>query len=409
MQPNKDAIMPPQKLTPTFVNGLQPEAKDYSVYDTEVPGFFVKVTPKGKKVYFYWYRTRDGQARKYRLGNHGIVATPKARDMARQAAADVAAGGDPANRLAEQKAAPTVAEACQRFREWLTAHRKPSTAREYARVLERIIEPKWGKLKLQNLARSDVEALHHKLSATPYEANRMLAVLSSMLTKSIGWGLIPKGSNFCPDIERYPETKRGTVLSSEQMRVLGDALRAMQSQDESRAIANALLLLLFTGCRRGEVISLKWEYVDLEHSVIRLPDSKTGQRSHTLGRGAVALLSSIPKESGTPYIFPSFRDQNRPMSADTLSHAWVRLREAAGLPELRLHDLRHNRGSWGAKNHLGGYTLQNMLGHKNMQTTQRYLHPFDEALVEANNLVDKQFTELLGIVESDPVQLIAKP
>lgn len=389
--------MPPIKLNPSNVKALASQKKEYAVYDTDVPGFLVKVTPRGKKVFYLWYRTREGRAGKYRLGDFPTMTPHEAREAARRQALAIAGGADPARALAENKAAPTVDELCTRFKEWLAAHRKPSTVKEYGRVIDRHIEPKWGNAKVHALTQAEVEAAHAKRSSTPYEANRILAVLSSMLGKAIDWKLLPKGSNFCEDIERFPEFRRGTILNSEQMKSLGEALRALQAQDTTRQVANALFLLLFTGCRKGEIVTLKWDFIDLEHAVIRFPDSKNGQRTHVLGHAGVTLLSGIARTQGTPYVFPSPGDITKPLSASTLSHVWDRVRKATGLEGVRIHDLRHNRGSWGAKNQLGGFTLQQMLGHKNMVTTQRYLHAFDDALLAANNKIDGQFAELLGV------------
>lgn len=389
--------MASQKLNPTFVNSLEPREKDYTVYDTEVPGFHVKVTPRGKKVYYLWYRTRDRRAGKYCLGEHGVLTPHQAREMARKLSAEIRGGADPARKLTEQKAAPTVKEACSRFREWLAAHRKPSTVKEYGRILDKWVIPLWGSMKLHGLSLERIEEQHQKMATTPYEANRLLAVLSSVMGRAMAWKLLPKGGNICADIERYPETSRGTVLNSEQMQALGTALRELAAFEPSRQAAHILFLLLFTGCRRGEVLTMKWEFIDLEHGVIRFPDTKTGQRTHTLGRGAIALLSTISPAKNSPFVFPSPMDASKPYSGNSLSGVWNRVREQAGLPHIRIHDLRHNRGSWGAKNHLGGFTLQQMLGHKTMATTQRYLHAFDEVLAEANNLLDEQFTSLLGM------------
>lgn len=400
--------MPTVKLNAGFINGLLPREKDYTVSDAEVPGFQVKVTPKGKKVYYLWYRTRDQGPRKIKLGNHGIITPHQARERARQLLNAVASGADPSRELAEAKAAPTVAESARRFKEYIAAHNKPSTAKEYGRIIDRWIVPEWGPIKLTSLRIADVEGLHQKLKATRYEANRMLAVVSSMLSRAIKTGDLPKGSNFCPDIKRYTEQKRGTMLTSLEMAKLGEALRALAADEAHRTVAYALLLLLFTGCRKGEVRTLKWDYIDLENRVIRFPDTKTGQRTHMLGSAAVALLSTVRRVMGSPFVFPSNDDPQQPISGSAISHTWDSIRKTIGLDKVRVHDLRHNRGSWGAKNQLGGFTLQQMLGHKNMATTQRYLHAFDETLAEANDTLDAQFIEVLGLKGGEVIPFPAK-
>jgi len=396
------------KLNASLVNGLEPRSKDYQVYDAEVPGLLVKVTPKGKKVYYLWYRTRDQIARKIKLGDHGIITPHQARDKARQLLNAIASGADPSRELAEAKTAPTVADSAERFKEYVAAHNKPSTAKEYGRVIDRWIVPKWGSMKLAALRLADVDGLHSQLKTTPYEANRMLAVVSSMLSRAITAKDLPKGSNFCSDIKRYVEHRRGTILTTDQMGKLGQALRAMAADEARRPVAYVLLLLLFTGCRKGEVRTLEWEFIDLENRVIRFPDSKNGQKVHMLGSAAVALFSTVARINGSPFVFPSTNDPQRPITDSTVSHAWDNIRKAIGLNKVRVHDLRHNRGSWGAKNQFGGFTLQQMLGHKNMVTTQRYLHAFDETLADANDTLDAQFVEAMGMTGGEVIPFPVK-
>jgi integrase len=192
--------------------------------------------------------------------------------------------------------------------------------------------------------------------------------MSKMFNLAEAWGLRPDGSNPCRHLERYPERGRERMLSAAELEQLGDALRDYEG---SPYVPGAIMLLLFTGARLGEILGLQWEYIDFQHGEARLPDSKTGTKTLHLPPPALALLASLPRVDDNPYVIVGQKD-GAPLV--NLEKPWRAIRASADLPGVRLHDLRHAFASVGAA---GGYSLLvigKVLGHQQAATTARYAH-----------------------------------
>ena len=174
---------------------------------------------------------------------------------------------------------------------------KPRTAVEYRRLVENIIVPAFGHKRVREVTRGDVSRLHHEQRATPYAANRTLAVLSKMFALAEKWGERSDGSNPCRHVEKYVERKRERMLSAQEFGRLADALEA--SSRSPYALA-AIKLLAFSGARLSEVLNLKWEWVDFERGEARLPDSKTGAKTLHLPAPALAVLADLPRVRAIP-------------------------------------------------------------------------------------------------------------
>jgi integrase len=342
------------------------------LWDIEMPGFGVRCRGSGKH-YLVRYRKGDGRGAPIRtvtIGRHGAPWTAEmARVEARRLLADVAMGNDPAGRKAADRVAPTVADLAARFlEEHVAAKRKERTAAEYRRLVRLLVLPVLGKCKVAAVSRADIAKLHHGLRATPYQANRVLAVLSKMLNLAEAWGWRADGSNPCRNIEKYRERKRGRLLSSDELARLGAALAAWQG---SPYVVAAVRLLLLTGARLNEVLTMQWSFIDFERSEVRLPDSKTGSKTLHLPNAAMAVLAGVPRIEGNPYVCVG----NRPgRHLVNIQKPWRAIRAAAGLPDLRLHDLRHAFASIGASAGLGLPIIGKLLGHTQAATTHRYAH-----------------------------------
>ena len=210
---------------------------------------------------------------------------------------------------------------------------KPSTQAHYRRMVDSIIVPALGRLPVEGAQRSEIAKFHHGLRATPYQANRALGVLSKMFALAEVWGWRADGTNPCRHIKPYKERNRERFLSEEEMTRLGEVLR--KAEREMPSAVAAFRLLLLTGCRMSEIQKLRWEFV--KRDCIELPDSKTGGRVVPLSPDAHAVLSSIPREEGNPWViagrFPGSHISN-------LQRPWTIIRERAGLDDVRIHDLR---------------------------------------------------------------------
>ena len=206
-------------------------------------------------------------------------------------------------------------------------------------------------------------------------ANRTVALLSKMFNLAEKWGLRPDGSNPCRHVEKYPERKRRRFLSDEELARLGATLEAAEREAvELPSIVAALRLLVLTGARMGEVLSLRWEHVDRVRGVLRLTDSKTGAKEIPLGNAALDVLDGI-KRTTSPWVIAG-RDPKKPLV--NLNKAWRRIRERAGLEDVRVHDLRRTAASAGASAGLSLETVGQLLGHTQAATTKRYAFLFDD-------------------------------
>jgi integrase len=363
------------KITKRAVDALRPAAdgRELVLWDIDLAGFGVRVQRGGAKTYILKYRAGKGRAaplRKLTIGKHGSPWTPdQARAEAKRLSGLVAHGKDPADARASAKAAPTVADLAQRFLvEHAEAKRKASTAAEYRRLLEKVILPALGMRKVADLTRAEINKLHHANRSTPYQANRTLAVMSKMMSLSEQLGLRPDNSNPCRNVEKFAERKRERFLSADELSRLGDVLTRY---DGSPYYAAAIKLLVFTGARLGEVLGLQWQWIDFERGETRLPDSKTGAKTIHLPPPALAVLADLRRVEGNPYVIVGGVAS---AALVNLEKPWRAIRKAAGLEDVRLHDLRHAFASVAAASGMGLPIIGKMLGHSQAQTTQRYAH-----------------------------------
>jgi integrase len=363
------------KITKRAVDALRPTAdeRELVLWDSELAGFGVRVQRGGAKTYILKYRAgtgREAPLRKLTIGKHGSPWTAdEARAEAKRLSGLVAHGKDPAGAKSAAKAAPTVVDLAQRFlTEHAEAKRKTSTAKEYRRLLDHVVLPALGKKRVADITRQDVARLHHARRTTPTEANRALAVISAMFNMAERWGERPDGSNPCRHVEKYPQRRRERMLSSGELARLGNVLAGY---DGSPYYAAAIKLLVFTGARLGEVLGLQWKWIDFELGEVRLPDSKTGAKTLHLPPPALAVLAELPRIEGNPHVIVG---GVAGAALVNLEKPWRTIRKAAGLEDVRLHDLRHSFASIAASGGMGLPIIGKMLGHTQAQTTQRYAH-----------------------------------
>jgi integrase len=261
----------------------------------------------------------------------------------------------------------------ERFlKEHVAVRCKSSTQAEYKRSVELFINPKIGSRKVTDIERQDVTELHHGLSHISYQANRTLGVLSKMFNLAEAWGIRPDGSNPCLHVKKYVEQKRARFLSPEEFVALGTALREVeQDGSETQSAVDAVRLLMLTGCRLGEIMTLKWDHVDLKTRELRLPDSKTGAKIVHFGKTAADVLKGIKKLEQNPYVITGKKEGSR---LTDLQHPWRRIRAKAKLDDVRIHDLRHSYASGALALGEGLPMIGKLLGHTQLHTTARYAH-----------------------------------
>ena len=366
------------RLTNKFIDSLESPARGNVRYaDSEVPGFAVRITSTGVIAFVLDYRI-DGRNRRGTIGRYGqALNATAARVLAGKYRQKVSQNIDPF----ETQDMPTL-EALGK--DYLTLHAKvkkaATSARKDEQMIDDLILPKLGKLtRIDTITTKRLEKLHVSMKGTPYQANRVIALLHKMFSLAVKWKHVP--DNPCKGIDKFPETPRERYLNKDELKRLVAALDAFPD----RNIANAIALMMLTGCRKTEALTATWMQFDVEEGIWTKPSHHTKQkRTHRvpLNTPAVKLLNSI-KRTESPYLFPG-RIEGQPLQ--DIKKAWEALRQAAGVPDLRMHDLRHSYASLLASNNLSLPVIGALLGHTQAQTTHRYAHLLDEPLKEATNI-----------------------
>jgi len=360
------------RLTKRVVDQITPGGTEMMHWDDELRGFGVRVWPSGRKVYMVMSRVK-GRLRRITIGPHGPVTAEKARIRAHELLSEAKAGRDPAKELDQARKAPTMKGFGERFmKEHVALRCKLTTQAEYKRSVELFIDPKIGSRKVSDIERKDIAELHHDLQHVPYQANRTLGVLSKMFNLAEVWGLRPDGSNPCRHVKKYAEQKRERFLDAAEIAELGGVLHEVeQDGSETKSAINAIRLLMLTGCRLSEIMTLKWGHVDLKARELRLPDSKTGAKIVPFGKTAGAVLKRIEKLDDNDYVVTGKKPGSH---LNDLQHPWRRIRAKAKLTGVRIHDLRHSYASGALALGEGLPMIGKLLGHTQIQTTARYAH-----------------------------------
>jgi integrase len=395
------------RITKRTVDTARPTSKDIYLWDDELSGFGLKVTPTGRKVYLVQYRLggRKGRTRRVTIGQHGELTPTAARIEAKRLLGQVAIGRDPASDRDKMKADKTLTAVLDQFMtEHVKSKRKASTAREYQRIAKLYIVPRIGRRPISEIKRQDIAKLHHELSSKPYQANRTLALLSKFFNWTERHGLRPDGSNPCRHIEKYRESRRERFLSEAELARLGDALRAAESDRSATPwIVASIRLLTFTGARLSEILTLEWEHVNEERGLLMLPDSKTGRKAVHLNAPALGVLQAIPRLEGNPYVICGEKGGRHLVN---LEKPWRRIRAAAQLDDVRLHDLRHSFASVGASSGHSLVVIGKMLGHSQPSTTARYAHLADDPVKAASDAVGARIAAAMdGAMSGEVVDL----
>jgi len=385
--------VPKARLTKRAVDQIRPDpGGDVLLWDETLSGFGLRVKPSGVRSYVVQYRNPKGRSRRITLGRHGPLTPDAARRQALALLGEAALDGDPAALRETRRSAPTVDELATRYlEEHARPKKKPSSVKMDELNLRLHVRPRLGHRRVCDVNRADIARLHHEMRATPGAANRVLALIRKMLNLAECWGLRDDGSNPCRHVERYPERKLERFLDSEELTRLGAALERAEENGGAGPLAIAAIrLLLLTGARLSEILTLRWNYVDMERRALFLPDSKTGRKTIPLNAQALGVLSRLPR--GSQWVFPG-RNGNR---LTTIRKTWERIRTAAKLDGVRLHDLRHSFASVGAATGVSLPIIGKLLGHTQAATTARYAHLADDAGRQATDLIGAQIAAALS-------------
>jgi len=364
------------RLSQRRVDTLKPRKSAYDIRDRELKGFGVRVLPSGNKRYFI--HSQHNGCRVWKIvGRAEAVGVGEARERARVMLASIRNGSDEGAAVLPDIPFETVAdEVFRRYaRNW-----KPSTLKVNRGYYRKQILPWFQGRPIADIAAQDVKQWFASLHETPVAADRSAPILSVIMRQAEVYGYRPEGTNPCAGIRRYRRQGRERFLSTAEIRRLGEVL-ARHEADHPQSVA-IIRLLLLTGCRKGEIVSLKWRYY--REGKLFLPDSKVGPRTVWLSSAARAILDGLPRE--TPWIFPSSRT-NGFLHAETVSKVWQRMRAEADLCDVRLHDCRHTYASMALAQGETVLTIGRLLGHRNPATTLKYTHLSDAMVREAADTV----------------------
>ena len=364
------------RLDERRVRALTPRRSAYDVRDRGLRGFGVRVLPSGAKRYFV-HSQHNGQRFWRIVGHVGAIGVGEARDRARTLVASIRKGDGDSVVAPPDTPFETVAdEVLRRYaRNW-----KPSTLRVNRGHYRNHILPWFAGRPISEIAAHDIQLWFASLHETPVAADRSAPVLSVIMRQAEVYGYRPEGTNPCEGIKRYRRQGRERFLSTVEMRRLGEVL-ARHEAGHPRTVA-IIRLLLLTGCRIGEIITLKWRYY--REGKLFLPDSKTGPRTVWLSSAARAVLDGLPRTA--TWIFPS-PQRNGCLNAVTVGRSWHRVRAEADLCDVRIHDLRHSYASTALAQGETVLTIGRLLGHRDPATTLKYTHLSDAMVREGANTV----------------------
>lgn len=395
-----------RKITKRAVDAAAPTDKPLLLWDTETKGFGLKVTPGGRKVYVLQYRMPGTSTRRVTIGAHGNPWTPDgARAKAIELLGDIVRGDDPADVKRRVKAELSIAELCDFYISEGVRTKKPSTVEGDQARIDRHIKPVLGRRRVSALSRADLNSFMSDVAggktATDEKtgfrgraivrggksaANRSLATLSAVLSFAVDRGL--RADNPVRGVKKFQEGKRTRFLSNSEIARLGETLKTAEAEGTNPYAIAAIRLLILTGCRKNEVLSLRWDEVDVEAGFLRLADSKTGAKEVYLGAPARALLSVLPRQEGNPFVICGNKKGQHLVG---LQKTWTVIRADAGLQDVRLHDLRHSFASIAAQSGESLLVIGKLLGHADQASTQRYAHigndPARSAVEVVGNIV----------------------
>lgn len=373
------------RITKKLVDGLKLGKKDELVWDSELKGFGVRAKPTGVKSFVIQYRNSNARSRRYTIGQYGRMTVDVARKEARRLLSDVSLGLDPADEKNQKRNTLSVASFSKIYmEEYAPGRKRESSLKTDAINLQKHLLPALGSRAITDVSKADVRKLQQTLRDRPGAANRTVALLSNMLNVAEQLGYRPEGPNPCRGVESLLLQKRERYITDSEFSRLG---RAISSAEENKTVSASALaaikLLILTGCRKSEILTLRWSYVDMESRVLRLPQSKTGAKPVYLNEHAMEVLRNLRSE-GSEWVLPS-ADLSRHIV--NLRKPWTRIRSAASIEDVRLHDLRHTFASVAVSSGESMPMIGKMLGHTQAKTTQKYAHLDDDPVKAASERI----------------------
>jgi integrase len=391
--------MPVVSLSAEFVRTVVcPEGKaKENYYDTAITGFILEVRSTGGKTYALRYKDDHGRQIQHKIGDAKSITFDKAKNAAKVLRSKVVLGEDPSENRRVKRLVPTLAEfTADRFLPFIQSYKR--SYRNDESFLRNHILPKFGALRLDEIGQQAIIDFHHSMKVKGYSlgmANKEVILLKYMFNLAIKWSIPGVKVNPAVGVKLYKETARERYLTADETQRLLSALEKSRSV-QLKYIVSLLLLL---GCRKRELLDSRWSDFDSERRNWRIPMSKSGKARHVpLSMAAIEILSQLPRWEGCPYVIPNPRTL---LPFVQIQRPWDNVRKAAGLPDVRIHDLRHSMASNMVNSGQSLFLVSKVLGHTTLRMTERYAHLNQETLLAAVDAAANHTGTTWGQIETE--------
>ena len=385
--------MPKTTLTQCFIDNLSCPEVDTKCdhFDTKTTGLIVQVLKSGRKTYYLRYQNDRGKTVQKRLGNAAVLKLAQVRDLAVKCLAQLAMGEDPFADQVALRAIPKLSDFIeQQYLPYVKTYKR--SWKDDVGLIKNHINPNFGALYMDELKKQDVIGFisKHLLTHAPGSVNRVVILLRYIYNLAIKWEMAGISKNPTAGIPLLEENnQKERYLTAEEARKLVGALRSSCNV----MLQYIIPMLILTGARKMEVQCARWEDINWEQRIWRIPISKSGKARHVpISDGALIILESIPRIAGCQWIFPNPKT-HKPYKS--FYGSWHTARKSVGLSDVRIHDLRHSFASFLVNSGRSLYEVQRILGHTQISTTQRYAHLSQDSLLTAANEIGKAIPSLL--------------
>ncbi len=387
----------PARFTRAAIDAMQPGPADQYLWDPGLPGFGVKVTPRGRKIWLVRFRLPGVPNGKMMLGRVCDLGLEDARQRARDAFNMVWAGKDPRRGGSAEATTKTLQALADTYlREHAQVWKAKASAAADDRNWRLHVLPALGADRaIGSITRLDIQRLHAAIGAkNPTLANRVLALLSKAFSLAVEWRWLGDEAHPCRNLRKFKESKRARPIRPDELAALGDALRTLERTKPTlwRGI-NLFWLWILTGARMSEVMHARWEWVDLERRLILLPKSKTGEKVIRLPAAAIDRVRALPSRGSSDWLFPGNR-AGEPMKNPR--HTVAKTLRDAGVKDLRIHDLRHIFGSTAMMTGANLKAVADLLGHTQLATTERYVQGVGDEAARVGDAAAGAIAGLMG-------------
>lgn len=417
------------KITKNIIDSIPEDCKNQYLWDGELKGFGVRIQGKARS-WIIKYRNQYGKQCMYTIAKISSISATEARKKAEQMLADIKLNdADPSQTRIELRNDLSVSELCELYLTEGVLNKKPSTIDGDKSRVRSHINPLIGNYPINSLNKQIIERMmlditNGKTSKTVKSdkargmarvtggratAKRVFETLSSILTFAQRRELIDE--NPAIGVPKPKLKAKEVFLTIDEYKDLGKALKIARQLKFHQTSLDAIELLALTGCRKGEILTLKWEYIDFKNQCFRFPDTKTGKQNRAFGVAALNLLTKLQENKTSEWVFPASTGDGCLVGAPKVFKRMCDLRplkeengkfiqdpEASKFikKDISLHTLRHSFASMGADMGYVELTIAGLLGHKLGTITSRYSHNVDTSLINAADKISLKIENALN-------------